>query len=362
MVGLATAWALERRGFACLVFEQGAPGGGQSAGESRIFRHVHEDLRQVDLALWARREWAEWESEFDARLISPDGAMAIGEKATAGLRRFAENPSSEVRELDSDEVCRALPLLAEFDGSALIDDGAGAIRTRLTIANLIGAVGLNLVPEKVESVTPRADGGVEVVSTFGPRVFDAVVVAAGTGTPALAAGAGLSIPLRSRAHVRLTMPLRSSLPAHRLACLEDTSGAFGEWDAYGSPVRGNREYAVGLALEGGSETENAGPDLLAESMERTARYAETALPGLDPSRAVPFQRWVTELPWATDGLAVWQSGEAFFVAGHNLFKLAPALGQVLARAVAEGSVESGFRPEDRLGEPVSGNQEPTAAG
>ena len=85
IVGLATARALERRGFTCLLFEQGAPGGGQSAGESRIFRHAHNDPRQFELAVRARRDWKEWEAEFGVQLISPDGAMAIGAESVSRL-------------------------------------------------------------------------------------------------------------------------------------------------------------------------------------------------------------------------------------------------------------------------------------
>lgn len=352
MVGLATAWALERLGYACLVFEQGAPGGGQSAGESRIFRHAHDDPRQFELAVLSRRGWREWEQEFGVRLITDDGAMVIGDEGVARLSRYADDPDSEVRELSRIEVREALPILADFDGPALIDDAAGAIRSGLTIANLIAAAGLNLVPEKVESVTPREGGGVNVLSNFGPRVFDAAVVAAGTGTARLAGSAGIEIPSSPQAHMRLTLPLssRSPLPA-RLACLQDSSGAFGEAAAYGSPVDGNAGYAVGLALS--AEIDPAGDSgQLGELTRRTSAYVERAMPGLEMSGAVSFQRWITELPWASDGLAIWQAGDAYFIAGHNLFKLAPALGTVLAGSVDAGSVEAGFRPEDRLGEAI----------
>lgn len=353
VVGLATAWALERRGFTCLVFEEGAPGGAQSAGESRIFRHAHADPRQFELALRARRDWREWEEEFNSRLISPDGAMVIGQEAVARLQRYADEPAIKVRELDPGKIGEVLPLLASFPGPALIDETAGAIRTTLAIANLINAVGINLVPERVESVRPRPEGGVEVTSTSGARVVDAAVVAAGTGTVDLAAGAGVTIPVSTRAHVRLTVPIVSPDPSDQLACLQDSSGHFGEFGAYGSPVRGNRHYAVGLSLAARVGAGQKTPDPLDRLAERTAAYVERALPGVDTGEAVTFQRWVTELPWAADGLAIWQRGDAFFIAGQNLFKLAPALGKVLARCVASGSVETGFSPGDRLGEPVS---------
>ena len=351
VVGLAAAWALERKGYACLVFEHGAPGGGQSAGESRIFRHVHDDRRQFELAVRARRGWSQWEAEFGVQLISADGGMVLGEEGVNRLARYAGDAASRVRELSASDIKKLLPILADYDGPALIDESAGAIRTRLTIANLIGAVGLNLVPERVESITPREDGGVAVVTSFGPRTFDAVVVAAGVGTAGLAATAGVEIPSSQQAHMRLTLPLRDGF-ASRLACIQDSSGAFGETTAYGSPVRGNREYAVGLALSTDAGPSAQDTDELADISRRTSAYIERAMPGLDMEGAVALQRWITELPWAADGLAIWQAGDAYFIAGHNLFKLAPALGTTLSDCVAAGRVPPGFRPEDRLGRPT----------
>ncbi len=349
IVGLAAAWALERRGIACLVFEQGAPGGAQSGGESRIFRHGHSDRRQFELAVSARQGWREWEREFGLELISSDGAMVIGDEAVARLGQYEGESGVRIRELDRDRIREALPILADYEGPALIDESAGAIRTQLTIANLVTSVGLNLVPERIESVRPREGGGVTVISNTGERVFDAVVVAAGAGTASLALTSGIEIPSTPQAHMRLTLPIKSGIWAPRLACLQDSSGTFGEAAAYGSPVQGNREYAVGLALSTTVDPSGDG-DPLSGLADRTADYVGRAMPGLDRGGAVSFQRWVTELPWAADGLAIWQRGEAFFIAGHNLFKLAPALGNALADCVEEGEVGRYFRPEDRLGE------------
>jgi len=358
---MATAWALERLGFACLVFEQGAPGGAQSGGESRIFRHGHADSRQFELARQARRDWQDWEEEFGVQLISEDGAMVTGQEAVTRLARYADEPGMDVREIGPGDIAQYLPPMTSYGGPAKIDGSAGSIRSQLALANLIAAVGLNLVPEKVIAVEPRIEGGVSVTSSFGPRNFDAVVVAAGTGTSELAEGAGVRIPLETRAHVRLTMPLRDGGFARQLACLQDSSGAFGEAAAYGSPVTGNREYAVGLPITVPIEPEAGGRDLLDALALRTSEYVDLALPGLDTSRAVALERWVTELPWASDGLGIWQAGDAYFVAGHNLFKLAPALGRALARAVVAGEVEPGLRPEDRLGLPDSETPESAPA-
>jgi sarcosine oxidase len=54
IVGLSTADALAERGISVTVYERGVPGNGQSGGESRIFRHAHDDPRLVTFAREAR--------------------------------------------------------------------------------------------------------------------------------------------------------------------------------------------------------------------------------------------------------------------------------------------------------------------
>jgi sarcosine oxidase len=59
--------------------------------------------------------------------------------------------------------------------------------------------------------------------------------------------------------------------------------------------------------------------------------------------------WVTELPWASDAIAVWETPGASFLAGHNLFKHAPALGRALAQSVIDGKLADDLSPQARLG-------------
>jgi glycine/D-amino acid oxidase-like deaminating enzyme len=78
IVGLSTAYALTELGATVRVYESGVPGDGQSGGESRIFRHAHDDARLVALARASRAIWAEWASRAGTELVSTDGAVAIG--------------------------------------------------------------------------------------------------------------------------------------------------------------------------------------------------------------------------------------------------------------------------------------------
>ena len=70
IVGLAAAHALRARGADVTLYEFGPPGGGQSAGQGRIFRHAHEDPRLVALVARSRALWREWEQEFGVELVT----------------------------------------------------------------------------------------------------------------------------------------------------------------------------------------------------------------------------------------------------------------------------------------------------
>ena len=49
IVGLFVAAELAERGIPVTVYERAAPGGAQSGGDSRIFRHGHDDVRLLSL-------------------------------------------------------------------------------------------------------------------------------------------------------------------------------------------------------------------------------------------------------------------------------------------------------------------------
>ena len=178
------------------------------------------------------------------------------------------------------------------------------------------------------------------------------MVCAGRRTPRLARGVGLSLPVDQAAHVRLTFAVRGDPPA-RLACLQDGSGDFGETGIYAAPTAGNRAYALGLSQTTAVQDDGSlvDPGGLAELSRRASDYVTRALPGLDPEPVDHRHCWVTELPWGPDAFAVWEADGLVFVAGHNLFKQAPALGRALAgAALGEGSARE-LGPEARLGAP-----------
>ena len=306
IVGLATAHELAARGAAVTVYERGVPGAAQSGGESRVFRHAHDDPRLVELAVEARARWREWEERFGVELVAPVGSVAFG---PAVERRFEllREAGVSARLVDAAE---ALPILAPRPGPAMLDEDGGVIRTRAAVGALVAALGDRLVADEVVELTPAG----EVRAGGAIARYDRVIVCAGRDTAILAAGVGLDLPVRLSTHTRYAYPVRRP---GRLACFLD-----GFTGVYGDPLPGDGRYAVGEPVE----------------------YVAEHLPGLEPTPVESRTCWVTELPWGHDAIAVWETGALQFVAGNNLFKHAPALGYRLA-AGALGEL----RPEARLG-------------
>ncbi|MDD7812275.1 FAD-binding oxidoreductase [Mycobacterium sp. CSUR Q5927] len=349
IVGLSTASALSELGATVRVYERGVPGDGQSGGESRIFRHAHDDARLVALARASRAIWAEWAERAGAELVSPDGAVAIGPAVSKRLATLDEVGGVPVRRIDGAELRALLPPLADYDGPAMLDEAGGSIRTRAAVGALTGWLGERLVADEVLAVRPTRSGTAEVLTGGARTEHSAVVVCAGRGTAGLARGVGMALPVRLSAHVRLTFGVTA--PAQQLACLQDSSGAFGETGTYAAALPGNRFYAVGLAESVGVDPDGGFPDPgeLTALADRAVAYVRRALPGLDPAPVGYRHCWVTRVPWSDDGFAAWQRDGLVFVAGHNLFKQAPAIGRAVARLALGEQPEVDLRPECRLG-------------
>jgi sarcosine oxidase len=347
--GLSAAWALEERGASVTVFERGVPGSAQSGGESRVFRHLHEDPRLARLACEARALWRQWEERFARELLSDDGVVAIGPTAEPRLAVLEQVGGVRARVIDEVELADRLHLLADYEGPAVLDEDGGVIRTRAAIDALTGALRDELVFDEVLSVRITPSATVEVRAGSTTREYDRVLVCAGRGTVALARCVGLSLPVRQTAHARLSYRVRGEPPA-RLACLLDGSDAFTGSGGYGDALPGNRAYAVGIGAtavrEDGSMVDADG---LAAVTEQTNEYVARALPGLEPEPFEVRHCWVTDLPWGVDGFALWQIEGLSVFAGNHLFKHAPALGRMLAGAVLDGAVPELMRPEARSG-------------
>jgi glycine/D-amino acid oxidase-like deaminating enzyme len=326
-VGLAAASALADAGADVRCFEASEPGSGQSAGRTRVFRHVHDRADLVELVHGARSLWDDWGERAGSALIGNEGVLFASPEVEEAAALLAA-AGVEHRLVDEDEQRELLPILAPPGGAALFDVRGGAIRVRDTVAALTSWLGERLVVEGVRDLAP--DGSFE--TSTGAWRAERVLICAGADTPALAAPLGIQLPLEIRDHTRATFRVRGE--SADLACWLDRTNVYGA-TVYSGPIPELGGFAVGLA----TEDEDPGG-----SVERLRGYVERALPGLDPEPIDTITRPLTILPWHPDAFALWEAGSVLVFAGHNLFKFAPVLGRLLAEAALDGRISPELRP------------------
>ena len=322
ITGLSTAYALKRRGVEFVCFEAAAPGSGQSAGRTRVFRHGHDDERLVRLAVRARAEWERLEGELGGRLLGREGVLVCGPNVAERAAAF-EAAGVPARLVGREEQLGALPVLEPPDGEALLDQLGGSIDVRAAIDGLADSLDERLVPARVFGVRER-DSGVELHTSEGVWSAERAILCPGAQLHELTAGLGLEIPLTIELHTRAAFRVRE--PGARLACLLDRSNVHGEI-VYAAPMPDGRHYAIGL---GGEEEPPVD-----EALARLSAYARRAMPGLDPEPASVRLCQTSVLPWGADAFAVWRTGGIHVLAGANLFKFGPLLGELLAEGADE---------------------------
>lgn len=322
ITGLSTAYALRRRGVEFVCFEAAAPGSGQSAGRTRVFRHGHDDARLVRLAVRARAQWERLERELGMRLLGREGVLICGPNVAERAAAF-EAAGVPARLVGRSEQAGVLPVFEPPEDEALLDELGGSIDVRTVIDGLAAALGDRLVAARVFEVRER-DDGVELHTSEGLWSAERAILCPGAQLHELTAGLGLDIPLKIELHTRASFPVRES--GAPLACLQDRSGVHGE-TVYAAPMPDRREYAIGL----GGELEPP----VDEALARLTRYVERGMPGLDPEPAGARLCQTSILPWGADAFAVWRTGSIDVVAGANLFKFGPLLGELLADGADE---------------------------
>jgi sarcosine oxidase len=285
IVGLSTAYALVERGLDVRVYEQGVPGNGQSGGESRIFRHAHDDPRLIEYARKSREAYERGGSiRTTAAIRALRGALGDG--------------------LVADEVLAVRPVAGEVE----VRSGGRTDRYERVVvcagrgtAHLARSVGLSLPVEQAAHVR----------LTFGVR-----------GEPP----ARLATLQDSSGEFGETGVYAAAVPGNR---------GFGLGLSQTTPARDDGSLVV------------AGD--LSDLARRASDYVRRALPGLDPEPVDVRHCFTTELPWSPDGVAVWEHEGLLFPVGHNLYKQAPGLGRKLAATVAGEDLPEALRPGSRLG-------------
>ena len=216
-------------------------------------------------------------------------------------------------------LAEQLPVLAGYDGPAMIDEAGGSLRTEAAVAALAGALGDAIATDEVLAVQPL--GGGRGGSSRGKSGTQAAgLVCAGRGTAGAGPSAGAGAPRRCRAHIRLTF----AGPQPAAPGLQDSSGAFG--GSCAPPCRATP------ATRSASRIQCARPRRGALERRDAWRPARPApAPTSRPCPASIQSPWDrapggTQLDWGADGVAVWRAGDAAFLVGHDRLKHAPLLG------------------------------------
>lgn len=357
VIGLAVAATLRDKGVGVTCLERGAPGDGQSAGRTRQFRHLHRDPALIELAARARTGWLNWQERFGRTLLGSEGALR------AGAERFEldalRTAGVSAVELDDQDAAEHFPIarLSQREGMIIWDPLAGAIRAAETVSMLTEHLGESLQRAEVHSIAIEPSGeSVTLHTSTGVHHSARCVICAGAGTDRLVRSVGLPVHQDRQAHLRLSFRAKV-MPEPALPCFSDRSGDAGEI-VYGLSDLGDR-YAVGLAAVA---TYPAVEDLALDvpdgvdhssQFRRIVEYTKRVLPGLDPRPVDQVVRLTTTLPnHPEDGFDFYRAGPVLAIAGPNLFKFAPVIGEQMAEEATRDRVSE--RPMIRATETGEG--------
>jgi sarcosine oxidase len=305
------------------VLERGVAGAGQSAGVARGFRHLHSTPEQIAQAVRARSGWDDWSERAGEPLIGDEGALRLGGdvEADAARLRAAGVGCSVVAAAGARQ-----PALAPDAGPLLWDPRGGAISAQRTIEWLRRELG-----DRVRRTVVNAAGAGRIETADGPVECAHVVLCAGAGTERLWPG----VTMRRFVHLRVSFESSDAAGA----TWADRSGRFDAL-AYGV-ADGPGRFALGLAeleaqpIPADPSADRVPADADLDAVRRRLHaYARAAFPGLGPP-VDEVVRLLTVLRGDDEDAYVVERDERItVVAGHNLFKLAPVLGEEIADAAA----------------------------
>src|ERR671931_824547 len=127
VMGLATGWALKRRGHEPVVYEQFRLGHarGSSHGRSRIFRLAYAEPEYVRLAQEALPLWRALEAESGETLLELNGLIEIVHSLEESTAPTLETLGVAWERLDRDEAERRYPIRVPDGSFAMLQPEAG---------------------------------------------------------------------------------------------------------------------------------------------------------------------------------------------------------------------------------------------
>lgn len=338
ITGASLAYQLSRRGAAVTLVSTHAEGGLASAASfgwlnaSFFLNHPHFHLRHEGLAAhhrlgkalpglpttWPGCLW--YEATGDAQEETASDLLALGYR---------------VDRLSRTQVTERLPALGPVPETALFFPEEGAVDPAILARMLIAAAGTKVIRATVQTLTHRQGRVTGVLTDLGPIQADRVILATGTGTPALLRPLGFGLPMLQRPGLMIaTNPLPPVCPV-----------------ILATPHQELRQTADGRLIAPAfaghqsdhAETLGAFPVVVNATLTR--------LRALFPGHAIHFARQAMALrPVPGDGLPVVGQGPVpglWIAVMHSGATLAPVVAELLTVEILDG-VESpllaDFRP------------------
>jgi sarcosine oxidase len=136
VMGLATGWALRRRGLEPVVYEQFEVGNarGSSHGRSRIFRLAYAEDHYVRLAQEALALWRELEAESGETVLDLNGLVEIVQTLEESTAPTLERCGVAWERLDGAEAERRYPIKVPGESFAVVQPEAGIARADRALA------------------------------------------------------------------------------------------------------------------------------------------------------------------------------------------------------------------------------------
>jgi sarcosine oxidase len=157
VMGLATGWALKRRGVEATVYEQFEVGNprGSSHGRSRIFRLAYAEPEYVRLAQEAMGLWRALEAESGETLLELYGLVEIVQTLEESTARTLEACGVRWERLDGAEAERRYPIHVPKGSFVVVQPEAGIVRADLALAALSRGLdvreGMRVSPDELDA-------------------------------------------------------------------------------------------------------------------------------------------------------------------------------------------------------------------
>jgi sarcosine oxidase len=179
LLGLATAWALSRRGWDVTVLEAadsiGHAGSG-SKGDARIFRLGYPEPLYVELAIRAETHWRDLETTTGRTLLRTTGQVSFGDDDALSSIATALSACDRATEmLTADEVARRFPGFAT-QSPALFEPDSGVLAADACLAALYDAARFVLMTRHPVTRLEQRSNSVRVTTAAG-HALEADVVA-----------------------------------------------------------------------------------------------------------------------------------------------------------------------------------------